>query len=322
MVTSLVLIFVAVRFGKANEFMPLRYDTGGRNPRPTVVFAINDAYTLPLTVAWQSLYDADPQLATQLNVHVLYEELAPESVQRLRRHADRLDLDIQLREIRLAPLGFPVAFGGTHANYLRLMIPDLFPDHERVLYLDADLVVRGSLRPLLDTVAHGTPIAAVRDPVNPTLGHGRALPGWSTLGLPADREYFNSGVMLLDPAACAAEGTFRRALDFIAEHPRHIRLWDQDALNWAADDRWHRLAPHWNAFPFSSLLKTRWIRYGAENLVPMSDLLALEEEAAILHFATPAKPWQGLLPDGPANTLYQTCLRTVREADEAVTGQR
>jgi UDP-D-galactose:(glucosyl)LPS alpha-1,3-D-galactosyltransferase len=313
---------LAFLFGKAYEFVSLGYDARSRISRPALIFAINDAYSLPLTVAWQSLSDADPALATQLDVHVLFEELPEESVQRLRRHAVRLGLNLHLRQIRLAQLSYPVAFGGSQANYLRLMIPEIFADHERVLYLDADLLVRGTLGPLLDTVPRDAPMAAVRDPVNPTLGHGRALPGWSSLGLPHDREYFNSGVLLIDPAACIAEGTFRRALDFIAEHPQHIRLWDQDALNWAVGDRWHRLAPHWNAFPFSSLLKTRWIRYGAEDLVPMSELLALENEASVLHFATPAKPWQGLLPDGPANTLYQRCLRSVREADAAITGQR
>ncbi|TDC79219.1 glycosyltransferase family 8 protein [Streptomyces hainanensis] len=321
MVASLDLASAVVLIGKAYEFMPLGYGAHGQIPQPTLVFAINDAYSLPLTVAWQSLCDADPELSARLDVHVLFEELSEESAQRLRWHAGRLGLKVQLRQIRLAPLGYPVAFGGSQANYLRLMIPEIFADHERVLYLDADLLVRGSLGPLLDTVPLDAPIAAVRDPVNPTLGHGRALPGWSSLGLPQDREYFNSGVLLIDPAACIAEGTFRRALEFIAEHPQHIRLWDQDALNWAADDRWHRLTPRWNVFPFSSLLKSRWIRYGAEDLVPISELLELENEATVLHFATPAKPWQGLLPDGPANSLYQICLRSVREADAAMAGQ-
>ncbi|WP_328959073.1 glycosyltransferase family 8 protein [Kitasatospora purpeofusca] len=283
-----------------------------------LVFAIDEAYSLPLTVAWHSLRVSNSELTDRLTIDVLYEELSPPTIERLRWHAELLGLRVRLRPVRLEPIRYPTAFGGAQANYLRLVIPELYLDGERILYLDADLVVRGDLRALLDTGLDGRPIAAVRDPLNPVVGRGRALPGWSKLGIPPEQEYFNSGVLLIDPARCREERLFARAVEFIAAHPEHIRLWDQDALNWAAADRWQRLDPHRNAFPLSALVRTPWVSYTTEDLMPLQDLVRLEETAAVLHFASPAKPWKNLLPDGPAADAYRALLSAVRDAELGV----
>ncbi|MFD6530893.1 glycosyltransferase family 8 protein [Streptomyces sp. NPDC060184] len=284
-------------------------------PVRRLVFAVDESYCLPLTVAWLSLRRTNPELADRLRIDVLYEELSDTAADRLRRHADLLRLQVTLRPVSLEPIRYPTGFGGANANYLRLVIPEIYRDCDKLLYLDSDLVIRGDLEGLLGTDLGGAPIGAVRDPLNPLVGRGRALPGWSKLGIPAEREYFNSGVLMIDPLACRSERLFERALAFIASHPEHIRLWDQDALNWAAEDRWHRLNPRWNVFPVSALLRTPWVRYTTEDVTPLDALDRLEEEAAVLHFASPAKPWKGLLPECPSAVLYEKLLDAVRKAD-------
>lgn len=286
-----------------------------------VVFAVDEAFCLPLTVAWHSLKAANPQLARSLRIDVLFEELSAGALERLQRHADRLGLRLRLRQVALDPIDYPTSFGGAHANYLRLVIPKLYAECRRVLYLDADLLVLDDLTGLLNTDLGGAPMGAVRDPLNPLVGRGRALPGWSRLGVPPEREYFNSGVLVIDPEACLHDALFQRATEFIARHPEHIRLWDQDALNWAAEDRWHRLDACWNVLPLSSLVHTPWVRYTTDDIVPLEQMTSLEASAAILHFASPAKPWKGLLPAGPSASLYREFLDTVQDWDgEAADG--
>lgn len=282
-----------------------------------VVFAVDESFCLPLTVVWQSLSATNPHLSDRLRVDVLYEDLSAAAADRLRRHADRLRLCVTLRPVELEPIRYPTAFGGAKANYLRLVIPEIYRDCDKVLYLDADVVIRGDLSGLLSVDLGAAAIGAVRDPINPLVGRGRALPGWSRLGIPAEREYFNSGVLLIAPQACREQRLFERALEFIGAHPEHIRLWDQDALNWAAQDRWRRLDPRWNAFPVSALVRTPWVRYDTADLTPLERLVELESEAAVLHYASPAKPWKGLLPDGPPAALYRDLLAVVQEADQA-----
>jgi lipopolysaccharide biosynthesis glycosyltransferase len=283
--------------------------------RWTVVFGVDDEYTVPLTVALQSLHDCDEQLAQRLDLVVLHEALSAQSLALLDFHSHRLGLRLVTQAVSLPGLTYNLAFGGTRANYLRLAIPEVLSGEDRVLYLDADVVVCAGLAPLLHTDLHGLPLGAVRDPVNPTYERGRALPSWRELGIPGDREYFNSGVLLVDLVAARRDRLFERAFDVVANHADRLRLWDQDALNVAAADRWHRLDRRWNTAPFSALLRTPWIRYAAEDLVPVTELVGGEADAAVMHYVSPAKPWKGLLPDGPANVLYQRHLAAVRAAE-------
>ncbi|MBE2997223.1 glycosyltransferase family 8 protein [Nocardiopsis sp. HNM0947] len=281
----------------------------------TVAFAVDENYCLPLTVAWQSLRDCAPDLVPALDVRVLHTGLSGASLRRLTGHAARLGICVRFHHVHLPVMEYPVAFGGAHANYLRMLLPRVLPEVGRVLYLDSDLLVLGDLREVLDTDLRGSCIGAVRDPVNPAYRFGKAMPGWVELGIPGDREYFNSGLMLIDLDRSREEGFFERGFVFVEEYPQHIRLWDQDALNWAADDRWERFPAEWNAFPFSALNRTPWVRYTAEDLMPMGRLLDAEVGARVLHYASPAKPWMGLLPSGRASSLYHEYLDPVLSAD-------
>jgi lipopolysaccharide biosynthesis glycosyltransferase len=184
-----------------------------------------------------------------------------------------------------------------------------------VLYLDADVLVLDGIRALIDADLQGMPFGAVQDPINPTFGTGKALPGWRRLGIAAQRAYFNSGVLLLDLPAVDRDGVVDRALRMVARHPELLRLWDQDALNAAADDRWCRLPRRWNAAPISALRRTPWVRLEEGHAVPVAELEAAESAAAVLHFLSPAKPWLDKFPDGAVNDLYRRHLAAVSAAD-------
>lgn len=285
---------------------------------PTIVFAIDDAFWRPLTVAWQSLSETNAGLLPTLDIVVLHERLSDASVARLEFHARRLGLRLAMVTARLPNLPYNLAYGGTRANYLRLAIPEVLAGEDRVLYLDADVVIRGDLSLLFSEDLGGLPLGAVRDQVNPVYEIGAALPDWDSLGIPGSREYFNSGVLVIDVAAATREDVFGRAFEVVTDHSSHLRLWDQDALNVAAANRWHRLPMCWNSAPLSALTRTPWVRYRAEHVMPLTDIVAAEDQAVITHYISPSKPWRGLLPDGPANALYQRYANPVLAAEQAM----
>lgn len=272
----------------------------------TVVFAIDDAYCEPLLVAILSLSRNNPRhIVDNLDIVVLHEDISEASRREILRCADTMGIKIELRRAMLPDLPFNTAYGGSRANYLRLAIPETVGERDRVLYLDSDIIVLTDITPLLNIDLQGMPIGAVRDSLNPTLATGNALTGWQRLGLGGNQEYFNSGVMIIDLPACRSDGLFTRAYEAVADYSEHLRLWDQDALNIAAANSWYRLARRWNTIPFSSLRRTPWIRYKAEHIISAEQLMADENEAAIMHYVSPSKPWRGLLPSGYANDLYQ-----------------
>lgn len=269
-----------------------------------LVCGVDDHYLTPLSTMMRSLAVAHLDDLADLRLIVLHEQLSPSGQDTVRGHADRLGLSVELRHLPArATVGLPVSGWISSAVYLRLSIPYSI-DEPRALYLDSDVLILRSLRPLLRQELHGVALAAVRDPQNPVLESGIALPGWAQLGLDGSREYFNSGVMLLDLPICRERGLFERAREFLRSRPEHVRFWDQCALNWAAEDHWQRLERTWNTFALSPLAAQPGFIHHAESITPLSTLLEDERTASVLHFAGPLKPWKANYPGGRLRELY------------------
>jgi UDP-D-galactose:(glucosyl)LPS alpha-1,3-D-galactosyltransferase len=275
-----------------------------------IVCGIDDAYVAPLCALATSIAAAHTDGTTRPRMIVLHRELSPSSCRTVTSCGEQLGLELQLRQVTLdRRTRFPVTGWVSSAVYLRLAIPEVIADEPAVLYMDADTLVLRDLCPLLRQPLGGAPVAAVRDPQNPIVGTGIALPDCERIGVPRGREYFNSGVMLLDLAACAELEVFERARRFLADWPDEVRLWDQDALNVAVDDRWLRLDRCWNTFAMSALTRQAGFFHDtAEPVMPLADLLADEYTAAVLHFTGPVKPWHDAFPPGPLRQLYRRFL--------------
>jgi len=274
-----------------------------------IVCGIDDAYVLPWQTLAASIAAAHPVVATRPRMIVLHAGLSGSSRRAVARCADLLGLAVELRQVSDVGIRYPVSGWVSKAAYLRLAIGDAVGDEPMVLYLDADTLVVRDLGPLLHQSLDGALIGAVRDPQNPAVGTGLALPGCERIGVPRGRDYFNSGVMLLDLAACAELGVFDLARRFLARFPDEVRLWDQDALNVAVDDRWQRLDRCWNTFAMSALaVQPGFFHHTAEPIMPLDDLLADEYTAAVLHFAGPVKPWHEEYPSVPLRRLYRRFL--------------
>ncbi|TCM71912.1 glycosyltransferase family 8 protein [Rhizobium sp. BK068] len=151
--------------------------------------------------------------------------------------------------------GFKTTSNWSRVAYARLFLPALMPPTGNLLYLDADTMIKGSLRPLLEMDLSGKVIAAMGGPSKHNLPIGRAQ----------DAFYFNSGVVLLNLKEWQSQELTLRALELLKG--RMFAFPDQDVLNLVADGQTVALDPKWN----SQLAK------------------ATSDEVRIVHF-THAKP--------------------------------
>ena len=183
--------------------------------------------------------------------------------------------------VRLCEVATPGTFDGLRLDpgraqvvYLRLALPQAFQgDYRRLLYLDADIAVKGGdFAWLLRTELLGHPIAAVRD--NSQWRAPRRRPAqFRRLGLPS-APYFNAGVMLIDVPAWNAADILARSVAFGRTHRDRLRRHDQNLLNAVLMGGWAELHPAWN-----------WQHTRATALFePFAD-------AHIVHFIGPKKPW-------------------------------
>jgi lipopolysaccharide biosynthesis glycosyltransferase len=143
--------------------------------------------------------------------------------------------------VRMAPFGF-----------LRLFVPEMLEGYRRILYLDCDIRIDGSIAPILEVDLKGAAFAAADDVMTycvPGLPAGVRHPRINNLDFQPDWSYFNSGVMLIDCEQWRRTGMTGEVIDCMARLGSSKKfIDDQDALNLAFRTRWVALSPRWN-FP-------------------------------------------------------------------------
>ena len=246
-----------------------------------IVLACDEAYAMPLATALRSLVEANPGQA-ELELHVLTSEFSASARQKVLN-----SLPVGSVSIRWLPVDLQVFREFSTPDYIskmtyaRLMIPYMFPENvQRILYLDADILVLGQLGPLWAVDLEGTVVGAVVDVHSPThvnrLGLCASLrQGDSGAEVPLAINYFNAGVLLIDLPRWRQERISENALEYLLKHPE-TSLSDQDALNVACCGKWKELDARWNYYNHPRL------GYGETQT---------EQWPSIVHFIGRYKPW-------------------------------
>ena len=180
--------------------------------------------------------------------------------------------------------GLPTAGFTRKATWYRIFLPQVLPDVERILYLDADAIVVESLRSLWDLDLSEQYVAAVTNVFEPHFAYRPA-----ELGLAGPHAYFNAGVLMMNLDLMRRDGCTDALLAYATAHEQ--LLWrDQDALNVVLGHRRLPLHPRWNCM--NSVLLFPWSAevFGTE---AVSEARA---RPAIRHFEGPSvnKPWHYL----------------------------
>jgi lipopolysaccharide biosynthesis glycosyltransferase len=136
-------------------------------------------------------------------------------------------------------------------SYARLFMLDLVPVEHRILYIDPDTIVLGSLSGLAKLDLEGRPVGAAET------GGSWARRKVAELGLPDDWRYLNAGVLAIDPPAWRAARISERAIGFAINHGNLPWNHDQDALMLALDDNWRTIHRRWNMRPGDYRFLTR-----------------------------------------------------------------
>jgi lipopolysaccharide biosynthesis glycosyltransferase len=269
----------------------------------SIVSASDDNYAMPLAVTVRSAID---HLAPgqPLNVYILDGGLSDSSKQRLARSWKARHVSVQW----LQPPVEKIADLKTenHLNlvtYLRLFMPVLLPHElERVLFLDADMLIQRDLAELWRTELGEAPIAAVHDYFTPYLDTREAIgrpsicdrhpdkchpvPNYRELGLKPTAPYFNAGVMVVNLRKWREVDVLHRATQLVRDNWEHVRYCDQYALNVLFSEQWKQLDPRWNQ---NSNL---WVWRGPdESAFGPEKYWQLRNEPWIVHFTWLTKPW-------------------------------
>jgi len=265
----------------------------------TVVFATDNAYCQHLAVTILSLIEHNSTEAFDLIV------LSREVTDFHKNHLFKIIQEKTRVSLKFIELGsscdgsFFIDGHVSVATYARIFIPQMIgPEINKVLYLDCDLYVADSIRPLWETNIMDYALAGVEELVNPRR---------KSLGIPENKPYVNAGVLLINLDAWRTQDLTNALVHFIENNTGLLTYHDQDALNAVLFNQILYLNPRWNvSYSYSHNLfyvKAEQIRSKTEKQQ------CLTEEPGIVHFTTDYKPWHYLNPN-PYRHHYWRLLKT------------
>lgn len=129
----------------------------------------------------------------------------------------------------------------------RCSLPELLPDLNRIIYLDADLFVNRDIKELWDVDVREYCLAGVVDEGVAVHNYPRILNKYPEI---KKESYFNSGVLYMNLKKIREFGNLKKlVVDFLIENPE-ADLPDQDALNVLFHNKVLYLDGSWNQFVF------------------------------------------------------------------------
>lgn len=261
-----------------------------------VVFSANDLYVPYLSALLQSIKD-NSNPARKYDLVVMTDDISS-------RHQKILCQQIEAENISLR--FFDVAYYMRNRSnnlalrghfriqtYFRLLLQDILPSWDKVLYLDSDMVVLEDIADLYDVDVDGYLLAAVKDADTAGLYNGfqkdKKQYMDEVLKIEKPYEYFQAGTILFNLEKFRELYTVDQLFDFASS--REWQLLDQDVLNYFAQGLVKFVPMKWNVM-------MDWGGFRIEKIIGRAPRYMVEEylvahaDPAICHYAGPDKPWE------------------------------
>ncbi len=237
-----------------------------------VFFACDENFVKYMMVTIRSLMN-NAAKGNEYRIHVLNTGISEERQQLVRELvAEREDFTVDFPNVssHLDAIRdrLPLRDYYSLTTYYRLFIPEMYPEYDKVIYLDSDVVVLGNIEEFYDYEVGDNMVGAIRDQlvqqldvfgeyVEQVLGVGR-------------NSYFNAGVLLMNTDAFRKNDFLDRFLELLNDYT-FVVAQDQDYLNVICKDRVQWIPTVWN-------------------LEASSDFDLEADEIRLIHFNMAAKP--------------------------------
>ena len=248
-----------------------------------IAFACDEGYAKHVAVVMQSIL-ANATVTDRYEFHILTMDLSLNAESRLSEiasHSNATTIVHRVDPIRLA--GFPTGSLPLE-TYLRLLLPEILPEYEKIIYLDADLIVMDSLAELWDCPIDDNAIAAAIDTITILRGE-QILSHFKALHLPEEHVYFNAGVLLLNLKVLREIQLLEKVKTWVSKYADLMINSDQDVLNVVLAGRVKYFHLRWNLqAPLIAPIQLGW-KCSKDHINAVSN-------PAIVHYVTNRKPWR------------------------------
>lgn len=239
-----------------------------KKPIIPIFYAADGNYLPYLAVSLSSLKE-NASREYHYEIYVLHADMSKEAQHSLDEYVDE-DFSIQFLNIstRLDEIKTSLSLRDyyTGATYYRIFIASMFPQFDKALYLDSDIILLGDVSELYNVELGDTLVGAIPD------GAVAAVPEFrlytkETLGIDAEK-YFNAGVLVMNLKEFRKEDFYGKFCSLLQAY-KFVVAQDQDYLNVLCKDKVTYLGEEWNRMPI-----------GGDGDIPK-----------LIHYNLTMKPW-------------------------------
>lgn len=236
-----------------------------------IATSTNERYFYGMLVMLHSLFQNN--MKENFTVYCLYYDLSGEFLNKAKLLSQKYKNDfISIKIDKDKYANFPTDFYPIETCF-RLELPYILKDIKKILYLDADLLIRNEIKELYDLDLGDNYLAAGNQI---TIG-GNILKQYKTLCDNKNIDYFNAGVLLMNLQKLRNDVAFSEYDNFFINYGNKAILPDEFLLNMMFGNRVIRF-------------NSKQFNYAFSKQTPYSD------SATILHFVN-IKPWLGQYDD-------------------------
>ena len=215
-----------------------------------IFFAIDDQYIPFLAVALKSLIENANKDYKYL-IKVLHTNVQEDHMKQIRKYENEnvniefVDLSYYIERVqdKLYTRDYY-----TNTTYFRLFLPELYPQYDKVLYLDSDIIVLVDISELYNTDMGTNLVAAAPDDI---IQYNKVFQDYAELvvGVAKYQNYFNAGVLLMNLDELR-KFKFEEKFLYLLGTVKFSVAQDQDYLNRLCKGRVKLVSHDWDVMPY------------------------------------------------------------------------
>lgn len=215
-----------------------------------IFFTIDDGYTPFLAVALQSLIENASENYNYC-IKVLHTNVCEEHKKQIKKYECKnvniefVDLSYYIEKVKdkLYTRDYY-----TNTTYFRLFLPELYPQYDKVVYLDSDIIVVGDISELYNVDMGTNLITAAPDDI---IQYNKVFQDYAELvvGVAKYQHYFNAGVLLMNLDQLR-KFKFQEKFLYLLGTVKFSVAQDQDYLNRLCKGRTTLISHDWNVMPY------------------------------------------------------------------------
>ena len=217
-----------------------------------IFFAIDDGYVPFLAVALESLIENSSK-QYYYSIKVLYTNISEENKKKINKYKrenvniEFVDLNYYIEKVKdkLYTRDYY-----TNTTYFRLFIANLYPQYNKAIYLDSDIVVLGDIAELYNQDIGDNLIAAAPDDVIQTTKVFQEY-AEKVVGVADYRNYFNAGILLMNLDEFR-KFDFQDKFLYLLETIKFTVAQDQDYLNRLCKGKVKIIDKAWDKMPVAN----------------------------------------------------------------------